>query len=286
MNTKEELMEALRTAGDEFGCDKVTPHGYHVFYAHHLLDYLDRPFKLLEIGIGGENREAGGASLKLWEKVFPTAFIYGIDLYPKTELDSERIRTFVCDQGDPVALEGFALQHGPFDVVIDDGSHKRSDQLTSLFSLIQWVLPGGYYVLEDYFTGYWPVYDGSTLAKDFLDTPVRWLKQSVDIINRDNFLSPETKALVPNWGVDELHVYSGVSFLRKSLLQNRSEIPSEAFFENQLELDELRYGRFKETFMAYAQDPMSNLILLEKLKRLVESKINEAKGLADDKKSP
>ncbi|MFJ4141186.1 hypothetical protein [Pseudomonas sp. NPDC089734] len=282
MSIKEDFIEALRVAGHEFGCDKVSPHNYHVFYAAHLLDYIDRPFRLLEIGIGGEDRETGGASLKLWERVFPSAHIYGIDLYPKTALDSERIKTFVCDQGDPVALEAFARQHGPFDVIIDDGSHKRSDQLTSLFSLIKWVLPGGYYVLEDYFTSYWPVYDGSTLAKDFLDTPVRWLKQTVDIINRPNFLSPESKAFVPDWGIDELHVYAGVSFLKKAQGQGRSEIPSEEFFENQLELDELRYGRFKETFMAYAQDPMSNLIFLEKLKTLVENNINAVKDLTDE----
>lgn len=278
MTVISEFTELLRAAGEEFECDKVVPHAYHSYYAAHLQQYVDQPFKLLEIGIGGEGREIGGASLKLWEKAFPQATIYGLDIYPKTELDTDRIKTFLCDQGSAEALEAFALEYGPFDVIIDDGSHKRSDQLTSMFSLIGHVVPGGYYILEDYFTAYWPVYDGSTLAKDYLDTPVRWLKQSIDIINRNNLLSPEIKATVPDWQIDELHVYPGVSFLRRGLTQTRSEIPSDEFLENQLELDELRYGRFKNMFLATAQNPMCNVTLLEELKDIIDRRIGDLKS--------
>ncbi len=283
MKSKQEFIELLREVGEEFGCDKIVPHNYHPFYASHLQEYVDRPFKLLEIGIGGEGREIGGASLKLWEKVFPLADIYGLDIYPKNELDSDRIKTFICDQGDSAALEAFAQKHGPFDVIIDDGSHKRSDQLTSMFSLIAHVSPGGYYILEDYFTAYWPVYDGSTLAKDYLDTPVRWLKQSIDIINRNNLLSPEIKATVPDWQIESLHVYPGVSFLRKGMAQNRSEIPEGGFFDNQIELDQLRYGRFQDMFLATAQNPMNNLSLLEELKKLIDGHIDSARASIDQK---
>jgi hypothetical protein len=33
------LEERLKLAGEEFGCDKVSPHGYHVYYANHLEVY-------------------------------------------------------------------------------------------------------------------------------------------------------------------------------------------------------------------------------------------------------
>lgn len=266
MQNKEDFAAHIQTVGIEFGCDKVIPHNYHSYYAAHFLEYIDRSFKLLEIGVGGEGRELGGASLMLWAKVFPLAEISGLDVYDKSNLNLDRVKTFIVDQGDPVALDAFVKEHGPFDVIIDDGSHKRSDQLTSLFSLISSVVPGGYYVLEDYFTSYWPVYDGSTLAKDFLDTPVRWLKQSIDIINRNNLLSDEVRALIPNWGIEELHVYPGVAFLRKGLNVVRSEIPSSGFAENQVELDELRYGDYKNEFFDHARDPMITLAKLNKLK--------------------
>jgi hypothetical protein len=268
------LEERLKLAGEEFGCDKVSPHGYHVYYANHLEVYQSRDFKLLEIGIGGEGRELGGASLKMWEKVFDKADIYGLDIYPKSELDASRIKTFIVDQGDPVALNEFASRYGPFDVVIDDGSHLRADQLTSLFNLMAHIVPGGYYVMEDYFTAYWPVYDGSTLAKDFLDTPVRWLKQAIDIINRNNLLSEDAKLFVPDWQVEELHVYPGVAFIKKGLHAVRSEIPTEEFQNNQIELDELRYGEYKNLFFSYIKDPMFHLALLKSIKQQLDEKIS------------
>lgn len=263
----------LQSIGIECGCDKVVPHEYHPFYANHFSDYVDRPFKLLEIGVGGEGREVGGASLMLWAKVFPQAQIYGLDIYDKTVLDTDRVKTFIVDQGDPVALNAFVSEHGPFDIIIDDGSHKRSDQLTSLFALIASVVPGGYYVLEDYFTSYWPVYDGSTLAKDYLDTPVRWLKQSIDIINRNNLLSEEIKSFLPDWGIEELHVYPGVAFLRKGLQTVRGEIPNAEFHANQVELDELRYGAYKASFFDYIKDPMASLKVLHEVKERIEAEI-------------
>jgi hypothetical protein len=274
MNNKQELETALESAGIEFNCDKVEPHHYHKYYAKHLDEYIGRPFKLLEIGIGGEGREIGGASLKLWERVFPLAEIHGLDIYPKTELDTANVKTHIVDQGDAGALQEFVSQYGPFDVIIDDGSHRRSDQLTSLFNLIGAVVPGGYYILEDYFTSYWPVYDGSTLAKDFLDTPVRWLKSAIDIINRNNLLSEEMRSLIPDWQLEELHVYPGVAFMKKGLTQNSTEIPLGDFSSNQLELDELRYGKYRQLFLSYAQDPTSSLNLIMELRGEIDAYLN------------
>ncbi|QXI31450.1 hypothetical protein HU752_011230 [Pseudomonas vanderleydeniana] len=241
-------------------------------------DYVGRPFKLLEIGVGGESADPGGASLKLWAEVFPLARVHGLDIYDKSALDSDRIRTFVVDQGDPLALDRFMKRHGPFDIIIDDGSHRRSDQLTSLFNLITGVVAGGYYILEDYFTSYWPVYDGSTLAKDFLDTPVRWLKQAIDIINRNNLLSQEMKALIPDWEIEALHVYPGVAFLKKGAGPNRSELPRGDFVENQLQLDELRYGGCKAWFLDHARDPMNYLALLHNLRQALDDEIAGLQG--------
>ncbi|GEM_PF-2563566 len=262
MLTRVELASLLELAGGEQGCDKIYPHGYHKYYADHLIEFYDRPFKLLEIGIGGEGNELGGASLKMWEKVFPNAEIYAIDIFEKRSLDSKNIRTFVVDQGDESSLKAFAEQYGPFDVIIDDGSHRRADQLTSLFTLINHVAAEGFYVLEDYFTSYWPVYDGSSLAKDFLDTPVRWLKQTIDIINRENLLSETVKSQIPNWPVTGLHVYPGVAFLRLGAQSGRSAIPNIEFKENQIELDRLRYGEYETALLEFAKDPMSNLAIL------------------------
>lgn len=274
MLTRVELAKLLELAGGKHGCDKIYPHGYHRYYADHLIEFYGRPFKLLEIGIGGEGNELGGASLKMWEDVFPYAEIYAIDIFEKRALDSQNTRTFVVDQGDEPSLKAFAEQYGPFDVIIDDGSHRRADQLTSLFTLINHVAAEGFYVLEDYFTSYWPVYDGSSLAKDFLDTPVRWLKQTVDIINRENLLSEAVKNQIPNWPLTGLHVYPGVAFLRLGSQSGRSAIPSVEFKENQIELDRLRYGEYGTALLGFAKDPMSSLAILTENQLRDEDKEN------------
>ncbi|WNW14380.1 hypothetical protein RRX38_24700 (plasmid) [Pseudomonas sp. DTU_2021_1001937_2_SI_NGA_ILE_001] len=276
MSEQHALQQALQQAGERLGCDKVIPHGYHVHYARHLLHWWHQPLRLLEIGIGGEDRELGGASLNMWHQVFEQAELYGLDIYPKQALDRPRLQTFVIDQGDPAALREFARQHGPFDVIIDDGSHRRSDQLASLFNLIEHVRPGGYYILEDYFTAYWPVYDGSTLARDFLDTPVRWLKQTIDIININNLLSEQVRRQVPNWKIDALHVYPGIAFIGKSHHSPPSEIPNEHFLLNQIELDELRYGIYKQLFFTHSRDPMQHLEALLEIKKWVDASIQTA----------
>jgi hypothetical protein len=253
-------------AGEAAGCDKVNPHFYHRYYASHLCAFYGRPFKLLEIGIGGEGRELGGASLKMWKSIFPEAQIFAWDIYPKQELDDDRVKTYIVDQGDVEAIRAFCAEHGPFDIIIDDGSHHRSDQLTSLFNLINEVSDGGMYVIEDYFTAYWPVYEGSTLAVEFLDSPIRWIKRSVDIVNRGNLLSPEVQNLLPDWGIESLHVYPGVCVFRKKTSGVESSIPSEEFRQNQIELDGLRYGRYQELFIEFMKDPMKHLEELVRLR--------------------
>ena len=37
-----------------------------------------------------------------------------------------------------------------FDIIIDDGSHKQSDQLKALNHFYQYLVDGGFYVIEDY----------------------------------------------------------------------------------------------------------------------------------------
>lgn len=278
MITIEEFEKIMLEAGQAAGCDKVNPHLYHKYYAPHLCRYHGRPFRLLEIGIGGEDRETGGASINMWKRIFPDAKIYAWDIYPKDELNDAQVQTFIVDQGDRDAIEAFCREYGPFDVIIDDGSHRRSDQLTSLFNLISWVVEGGLYVIEDYFTAYWPVYGGSTLAVDFLDSPIRWIKRTVDMVNRENLLSLDVKHLLPDWGVSSLHVYPGVCVLQKKDEAVECSIPNEEFRLNQIDHDEQMYGAYQELFLQFMADPMKHL---EELKNLRIEKQNPSRGTAE-----
>ncbi len=103
--------------------------------------------KVFEIGI------AGGGSLEMWRDYFPKAMIYGIDIYPKTEMDSDRIKTFVADQSDRSQLAAFIDRFGGgYDIIVDDGGHSMDQQQVSIGYLFRYLKPGGYYVIEDVHT--------------------------------------------------------------------------------------------------------------------------------------
>ena len=119
---------------------------------HHFTEVYERFFsplqrtasKVFEIGI------AGGGSLEMWRDYFPKAVIYGIDIYPKTEMDSDRVKTFVADQSDRAQLAAFIDRFGGgYDIIVDDGGHSMEQQQVSVGYLFKYVKPGGFYVIED-----------------------------------------------------------------------------------------------------------------------------------------
>lgn len=137
-------------------------HNYVDIYEAYLRDFVDDPFRLLEIGIGvsGENWDAkivhggnseGGASLKMWQDYFPKAEIYALDINPASKFENVRVKTFVVDQGSRSELEDFKRQIGniQFDLIIDDGSHRGDHQQISLELLWPILKSGGLYVIED-----------------------------------------------------------------------------------------------------------------------------------------
>jgi hypothetical protein len=54
-------------------------------------------------------------------------------------------------------------EFGPFDIVIDDGSHVPKHVVTSFGALFPQVKDGGLYVIEDVQTTFWPNFGGSAL---------------------------------------------------------------------------------------------------------------------------
>jgi hypothetical protein len=160
----------LTAIANLYGTDKGTvgpvdwwpAHNYTDIYEAYLWPTRDQPIRLLEIGLGvqgdawhtlitqGRNL-GGGASVKMWAEYFPKAQIFGIDINPAPYLDTDRITTFVADQGKPLDLQRVTEAAGsePFDVIIDDGSHRADHQQTSFGALFGHLKTGGLYFIED-----------------------------------------------------------------------------------------------------------------------------------------
>jgi len=148
---------ALRHGTDKWGAHFYTP-VYHRLFAH----LRDKPVRLLEIGIGGyEFARLGGASLAMWADYFPHGQILGIDLFAKTLDLGPRVAVRQGSQDDAAFLRRMSAEHGPFDIVVDDGSHVPAHVVASFQVLFPLLADGGLYVIEDVQTTFWPNFGGS-----------------------------------------------------------------------------------------------------------------------------
>lgn len=75
-----------------------------------------------------------------------------------------------------------ALEHGPFDVVIDDGSHRCAHVIASFEALFPHVTPDGIYAIEDLQTSYRETYGGSSGA-DRTGTSMTMIQGRIDGLN-------------------------------------------------------------------------------------------------------
>jgi hypothetical protein len=167
----------LSRLADECGTDKgPSAHAFTQYYEGFFTPLRDRPIRFFEIGVDK------GYSLRLWEKYFPKAEIFGADIVDKSVFDSARVHTGIADQSDRAALARFVARFGPtFDVILDDGGHTMRQQQISFGFLFRCVKPGGLYIIEDVHTSFYdlfPLYgadpDGRnttlTMIEDFLRT--------------------------------------------------------------------------------------------------------------------
>jgi hypothetical protein len=112
-----------------------------------------KPKVLLEIGV------LKGASIRAWRDIFPTAKIIGIDIDPAIAAANKDLAIYVGDQLDKVFLDRVIAEIGMPDIIIDDGGHRRSQQIGSFSHLWQYLKSGGIYVIEDLGTSYLEDFD-------------------------------------------------------------------------------------------------------------------------------
>lgn len=125
-------------------------HGYTVHYDRHLSRFRWHPLKLLEVGVWE------GASLAMWERYFTKAKVYGADIDIERARYHNPARSFLwqMNQSSEPSLKNMALEIGPWDIIIDDGSHDPKDQVLTFTTLWPYLNPGGAYAIEDLHANY------------------------------------------------------------------------------------------------------------------------------------
>ena len=149
-------LDKIALALDPIPDKASTGHGYTLHYEQHFAPYRHKPLKILEIGVWE------GASLALWSEYFPKAQIVGADIdIERCEILPDRCRLWQVDQSSHESLVNMAKHLGPWDVIIDDGSHDPQHQRVTFEVLWPYLRPGGLYCIEDLHVNYFNGYDGS-----------------------------------------------------------------------------------------------------------------------------
>jgi Methyltransferase domain len=205
------------------GTDKYGVHHYTPVYEEIVRPLRRRPVSLLELGVGGYARGLGGESLLMWQAYFRRGRIYGVDIEDKTALSGGRVKVFQCSQTDRERLKALAGEIGPFDVVIDDGSHVNAHQIESFRILWPFVKDRGWYVVEDVQTSYWPAYGGGTPGTPrHGESCMSFFKALADGVNLCEFLERPSVETAPSIGHIAFH--HNLIVLRKDESQRNSNI--------------------------------------------------------------
>ena len=144
---------------------------YFEVYDRYLAPLRGQPVKMLEIGVDR------GGSIAGWKKYFGERELdyTGIDINPDCNRFARKgVKIVIGDQMD-VKLLAEVARAGPYDIVIDDGGHVTGQQIVSFEQLFPAVRDGGFYVIEDTHTSFWPSYlsnftiGSTTVRGGFLD---------------------------------------------------------------------------------------------------------------------
>jgi hypothetical protein len=108
----------------------------------------NKQIALLEIGVWH------GGSLQYFSNFFRNGMIVGIDLQQPSLRLPDNVEFRSIDQNDSDALRQLAEEKGPFDIVIDDGSHRRRETSNCFDVLWRYVKEEGAYIIEDWAVGY------------------------------------------------------------------------------------------------------------------------------------
>jgi hypothetical protein len=145
-----EGLETLDAIGLRNRTDKASSqNNFLVFYAQFLDKIRHQPVRVLDIGV------LDGGSARTWRDYFHNGHIIGVDIDPSAGRHiSDRLSIHIADQSKEDDLKIITEKLGPFDLVVDDGSHVWEDQILTFKQLMPCISPGGFYIIEDLDTSY------------------------------------------------------------------------------------------------------------------------------------
>jgi len=162
---------------------------YFEVYERELTRFRTRPITFLEIGV------FKGGSIPMWREYFADgSTLVFADIDPDCAAHAEPgTHVEIGNQADPAFLATLAETYGPFDVVLDDGSHVCPHQIASFNGLWPHLNDRALYLVEDCHSSYWPGFGGGyrneasfiEFAKRKVDAMHSWYTDQDDLFPFD-----------------------------------------------------------------------------------------------------
>ena len=195
---------------------------YFDIYDRHLNDLqserarrgISDPLRVLEIGVWR------GGSLEVWREFLgDEAIIFGVDIDPESaKVSGDVAQVRLGSQTDEAFMRGVLEEMGGVDVIVDDGSHRSDDVLTTLRLLYPTLACPGLYIIEDLHTSYWEDWGGGFKSRH---SSVEQLKSLVDVLH-----TPYTSARVDEFELGLTHgSIRGLHFYDSMVVMEKDTIP-------------------------------------------------------------
>jgi len=190
---------------------------YGPIYDKHFAPFREHNINILEIGV------LKGGSMRMWEKYFPKANIFGIDINEEClQYQSDRTKIFIGDQSDVSFLRNIKAKIPRIDILIDDGSHRAKDQKITFEEMYYHVRKPGVYLIEDIELNYWPSKD-----KDKPDNFMTYMKSKIDELNVRRTMSRKVSESYPfkDTQVRFNNSTNSISFYENMVVLEKREMP-------------------------------------------------------------
>jgi cephalosporin hydroxylase len=203
---------------------------------------------IVEIGV------QNGGSLEMWAQYFLGAqSITGIDINPKCSSLSFNSNLINVIIGDASKLKTLQLLPKEIDLVIDDGSHRSSDIISTFINLLPSLNTNALYIVEDICCSYWQEFEGGV---NHPHSSMNFFKKVVDIINFEHWRNDKDL----NWLFDNKYDFTDLQKARLKQIESIQFMNSMVFIKfsnNQSSIGQRVVKGGQDSIVSHAEDNSS-----------------------------
>lgn len=198
----------LATLFAKHGTDKAIL-GYGPLYERYLGKEMIR--LLVEIGV------EAGKSLRAWSEWAGWSTVVGVDLRLPDGPFPSNVSLWQGSGTDETLAQQIINAAGRPDVMVDDGSHRWTEQQAAFATWWPLLLPGGWYVIEDLHTSF-----DQRWGEGAKESTVDWLGRLTSCVHGTSWVKPREHS---DLNIGEVHCHDMICFIRKRGLKDEVRHP-------------------------------------------------------------